>query len=81
MAHRLRLDSRTVEVELMALETGSHELLAEQCRELQLEKDSETKITQPRAFECDHCGETFASWERLRQHQVDCNSDDSDDQL
>jgi hypothetical protein len=30
VAHRLRLDSRTVEVELMALETGSHELLAEQ---------------------------------------------------
>jgi hypothetical protein len=51
-------------------------------RELNLEKESENEtISQARAFECDGCGESFTSWERLRQHQVDCKSDDSDDWL
>jgi len=51
-------------------------------RELNLEKESENEtIPQARAFECDGCGESFTSWERLRQHQVDCKSDDSDDWL
>lgn len=52
-------------------------------RELNLEKkDSENAtIPQARAFECDGCGESFTSWERLRQHQVDCKSDDSEDWL
>ena len=45
----------------------------------ELEKDLETTIGEARAFECDGCGESFTSWERLRQHQVDCNSDDSND--
>ena len=48
----------------------------------ELEKESENAtIPQARAFECDGCGESFTSWERLRQHQVDCKSDDSDDWL
>jgi len=47
-----------------------------------LEKDLENDTTsQIRAFECDGCGESFSSWDRLRQHQVDCKSDDSDDSL
>jgi hypothetical protein len=50
--------------------------------ELNLEKESENAtIPQARAFECDGCGESFTSWERLRQHQVDCKSNDSDDWL
>ena len=47
----------------------------------ELEKDSEIPLAQARAFECDGCGESFTSWERLRQHQVDCKSDDSNDWL
>jgi hypothetical protein len=33
------------------------------------------------AFECDGCNEAFESLERLRQHQVDCKSDDSEEWL
>lgn len=52
-------------------------------RELNLEKKDPENVTIPqaRAFECDGCGESFTSWERLRQHQVDCKSDDSEDWL
>lgn len=28
------------------------------------------------SFECDCCGQFFESWERLRHHQVDCQSDE-----
>lgn len=28
------------------------------------------------SFECDGCGQFFETWERLRQHQVDCQNDD-----
>ena len=30
------------------------------------------------SFECDGCGEFFETWERLRQHQVDCQTDNFD---
>lgn len=30
------------------------------------------------SFECDNCGQCFESWERLRQHHVDCQSDTFD---
>ena len=30
------------------------------------------------SFECEGCGGFFESWDRLRQHQVDCRSDESD---
>lgn len=33
------------------------------------------------SFECDGCGEFFESWERLRQHQVDCQEDDFENAL
>jgi hypothetical protein len=33
------------------------------------------------AFECDGCGESFESWQRLRQHAVDCKTDESEDWL
>jgi hypothetical protein len=33
------------------------------------------------SFECDGCGQLFESWERLRQHQVDCRDDDADSPL
>ena len=33
------------------------------------------------SFECDGCGQFFESWERLRQHEVDCKDDDRDNQL
>jgi len=28
------------------------------------------------SFECDCCGQFFESWDRVRQHQVDCQTDD-----
>jgi hypothetical protein len=28
------------------------------------------------AFECDSCGQRFETWNLLRQHQVDCQTDD-----
>jgi hypothetical protein len=28
------------------------------------------------AFECDSCGQHFETWDLLRQHQVDCQTDD-----
>ena len=30
------------------------------------------------AFECDGCGQSFETWDHLRQHQVDCQTDDFD---
>jgi hypothetical protein len=33
------------------------------------------------SFECDGCGQLFESWERLRQHQIDCQGDDLDGPL
>ena len=33
------------------------------------------------SFECNGCGQFFESWERLRQHEVDCKDDDVDNQL
>ena len=30
------------------------------------------------SFECDGCGQVFENWDRLRQHQVDCQTDDID---
>lgn len=32
------------------------------------------------SYECESCGQGFESWARLRQHQVDCQSDDFDHQ-
>jgi hypothetical protein len=29
-----------------------------------------------RSYECDGCGASFESFERLRQHEVDCKNDD-----
>lgn len=43
------------------------------------QKDVEKQKTL--SFECDGCGGFFESWERLRQHQVDCQSDESDSWL
>jgi hypothetical protein len=28
-------------------------------------------------FECENCGHAFESWPRLRQHQVDCQTEDT----
>jgi hypothetical protein len=42
---------------------------------------SETPMKKTLAFECDGCSECFESWERLRQHQVDCKSDESEEWL
>ena len=33
------------------------------------------------SFECDGCGQFFESWERLREHGVDCRDEDRDNQL
>jgi len=33
------------------------------------------------SFECEGCGGFFESWDRLRQHQVDCRNDDFDSWL
>lgn len=37
-----------------------------------------TNATKPTtlSFECEGCGQFFETWERLRQHQVDCQMDD-----
>jgi hypothetical protein len=32
------------------------------------------------SFECETCGQSFESWPRLRQHQVDCQTEDFDSQ-
>jgi hypothetical protein len=32
------------------------------------------------SFECSCCGQFFESWERLRQHEIDCD-DPSENQL
>ena len=37
---------------------------------------TETEKRKNLSFECDSCGGCFESWERLRQHQVDCQSDE-----
>lgn len=29
------------------------------------------------SFECDHCAQTFQSFDQLRQHQVDCLGDEA----
>jgi hypothetical protein len=40
------------------------------------------KVAKPAvlSFECEGCGQSFESWGRLRQHQVDCQNDDFDNQ-
>ena len=46
-----------------------------------MEKDEsvdEIKAKPAFAFECDGCGESFESLQRLRQHEVDCKSDESE---
>ncbi len=43
--------------------------------------DIKSLVKPSSAFECDGCGECFGSWERLRQHQVDCKSDESEEWL
>ncbi len=49
---------------------------------MSIEKESEDITTSKTcAFECDGCGEFFESWERLREHQVDCKNDESDSWL
>jgi hypothetical protein len=30
------------------------------------------------SFECNCCGQRFESWERLRQHAIDCDDDSGD---
>ena len=39
------------------------------------EKFNDTKEKE-RSFECDGCGALFASFESLRQHEVDCKDDE-----
>jgi len=38
--------------------------------------ETETEKRKNLSFECDGCGGCFESWDRLRQHQVDCQSDE-----
>ena len=37
---------------------------------------TETEKRKNLSFECDGCGGCFESWDRLHQHQVDCQSDE-----
>jgi len=39
------------------------------------EKSNDIKEKE-RSFECDGCGASFESFERLRQHEVDCKDHD-----
>ena len=32
-------------------------------------------------FECEGCGQGFESWDRLRQHQIDCGQDENDNAI
>ena len=41
----------------------------------------ETSKPKTLAFECDSCGQAFESWERLRQHQVDCQTESFDSEF
>lgn len=46
-----------------------------------MEKDNseiEAPVKPSFSFECEGCGGSFESWERLRQHQVDCKTDESE---
>jgi len=43
--------------------------------------DIERPVKPSLVFECDGCGESFESLERLRHHQVDCKSDESEEWL
>ena len=44
-----------------------------------MKEDSTNKLKPATlSFECDCCGEFFESWEWLRQHLVDCQSDEFD---
>jgi predicted nucleic acid-binding Zn ribbon protein len=52
--------------------------------EVNMEKNGssdDTKTKSTFAFECDGCGEAFESLQRLRQHEVDCKSDETEDWL
>ena len=33
------------------------------------------------SFECDHCAQSFQSFDQLRQHQVDCLGDEANEPL
>ena len=33
------------------------------------------------SFECDHCAQSFQSFDQLRQHQVDCLGDEANESL
>ena len=36
--------------------------------------------TMARSYQCDGCGEFFDSFDRLRQHEVDCRDDNVDEE-
>jgi hypothetical protein len=46
-------------------------------------KEEAIKLANPPtlSFECEACGEFFESWDRLRQHQVDCEPDEFDSSI
>jgi hypothetical protein len=51
-------------------------------QEAAMKEDSSNDVKRTAlSFECNGCGQFFESWERLRQHEVDCKDDDVDNQL
>ena len=54
--------------------------LSQNCVRGKAMNDEPTNLATPRilSFECDCCGQFFESWDRLRQHQIDCGSEIDD---
>jgi hypothetical protein len=43
-------------------------------------EDSSNEKQNALAFECNRCGQRFESWDRQRQHEIDCDDDAGGDQ-
>jgi hypothetical protein len=41
-----------------------------------MDEDFSSKKPASLPFECDSCGQNFKTWDLLRQHQIDCQTDD-----
>jgi hypothetical protein len=45
-----------------------------------MKEDSSNEKQNALAFECNRCGQRFESWDRQRQHEIDCDDDAGGDQ-
>ncbi len=69
----VRLMNRQISADGTALARSREETV----RGKTMDEDSiRSKKPSALAFECESCGEHFETWDLLRQHQVDCQTDD-----